>query len=142
MADQTIQIDTAIFGGGCFWGLEAVFQRVRGVRAVTCGYAGGHLSAPDHAMVCGGNSGHAEVVRIDYDPGEVAYADLLAVFFAGLQALSWSGVVTVDWGKAVDLANDLILNLKENETFTEVLKDRVPTVGALVAGYLLGFRRG
>ncbi|MCB1886102.1 MAG: peptide-methionine (S)-S-oxide reductase MsrA [Rhodocyclaceae bacterium] len=82
MADQTIQIDTAIFGGGCFWGLEAVFQRVRGVRAVTCGYAGGHLSAPDHAMVCGGNSGHAEVVRIDYDPGEVAYADLLAVFFA------------------------------------------------------------
>ena len=67
---------------------------------------------------------------------------LLAVFFAGIQALSWSGVVTVDWGKAVDLANDLILNLKENETFTEDLKDRVPTVGALVAGYLLGFRRG
>jgi len=82
MAEQTIQIDTAIFGGGCFWCLEAVFLRVKGVRAVTSGYAGGHSPSPDYRTVCTGSTGHAEVVRIDFDPGEVSYGDLLAVFFA------------------------------------------------------------
>lgn len=66
----------------------------------------------------------------------------LGVFFVGLQALSYADVVAVDWERAVDLANRLVLNLKENQTFSEVLKDKVPTVGALTAGYFLGFRRG
>ncbi len=66
----------------------------------------------------------------------------LAIFFVGIQALSYGGVLSVDWQKFVDLLNDLILNLKENETLTEVLKDRVPTAGAMMAGYWLGFRRG
>ncbi len=66
----------------------------------------------------------------------------LAIFFIGIQALSYSGVLEVDWSKAIDLANNLILNLKENETITEVLKDKLPTAGALIAGYWLGFRKG
>jgi len=66
----------------------------------------------------------------------------LAIFFVGIQALSFGGVLTVDWSKAVDLLNSLILNLQENETVSEVLKDKVPTAGAMFAGYWLGFRRG
>lgn len=67
---------------------------------------------------------------------------LLAIFFIGIQALSYSGVVTVDWARAVELFNDVVLNLKENQTLGEILKDRIPTAGALVAGYWLGFRKG
>ncbi|MCB1908216.1 MAG: peptide-methionine (S)-S-oxide reductase MsrA [Rhodocyclaceae bacterium] len=82
MAEKTIQIDSAIFGGGCFWCLEAVFCRVKGVQAVTSGYAGGQMPSPDYRAVCTGGTGHAEVVRVDFDPAEVSYGDLLAVFFA------------------------------------------------------------
>ncbi|MCB1930742.1 MAG: peptide-methionine (S)-S-oxide reductase MsrA [Rhodocyclaceae bacterium] len=81
MAEQTIQIDSAIFGGGCFWCLEAVFVRIKGVKSVTSGYAGGQMPSPDYRAVCTGGTGHAEVVRIDFDPAVVSYADLLAVFF-------------------------------------------------------------
>ncbi len=65
-----------------------------------------------------------------------------AGFFLVLQGMSYADVVTVDWGKAVDLVNDLVLNLKENDTIGQVLKDRIPTAGALVTGYVLGFRKG
>ena len=66
----------------------------------------------------------------------------LAIFFVAIQALSYGGVVTVDWSRAVQLLNDLILNLNENETIGQVLKDKIPTAGALGAGYWLGFRKG
>lgn len=71
----------AVFGGGCFWCLEAAFQELRGVRAVQSGYAGGHDPNPTYRAVCGGATGHAEVVRVEYDPSEIGYEDLLAVFF-------------------------------------------------------------
>ncbi|MFG0318617.1 MAG: FUN14 domain-containing protein [Planctomycetota bacterium JB042] len=67
---------------------------------------------------------------------------LLAGFFLLIQGLSDADVVQVDWPKAIDLVNDWILNLKENDTIGEVLKDKLPTAGALTAGYLLGFRKG
>lgn len=67
---------------------------------------------------------------------------LLAIFFIGIQGLSYSGVISVDWARALELFNDFVLNLKENQTVGEVLKDRIPTAGALVAGYWLGFRKG
>lgn len=82
MAEQTVQIDTAIFGGGCFWCLEAVFLEVKGVQAVSSGYCGGQMPSPDYRAVCTGGTGHAEVVRIDYDPGRISYGELLAIFFA------------------------------------------------------------
>ncbi|MFH0947276.1 MAG: FUN14 domain-containing protein [Planctomycetota bacterium] len=67
---------------------------------------------------------------------------LLAVLFLAVQGLSYAEVVSVDWDRALQLVNDLVLNLKENQTVTEVLKDRLPSAGGLVAGYALGFRKG
>lgn len=73
--------DTAILAGGCFWCLEAVFAEVRGVRHVESGYIGGQTPAPDYEAVCTGMTGHAEAVRIDFDPAEVSYRELLEIFF-------------------------------------------------------------
>ena len=71
----------ATLAGGCFWCLEAAFERLRGVYAVKSGYAGGHLSYPTYAQVCTGTTGHAEAVQMTYDPREISYDDLLEVFF-------------------------------------------------------------
>lgn len=73
--------ESAIFGGGCFWCLEAVFAELRGVNSVQSGYAGGHVEDPTYQQVCAGVTGHAEVVRIDFDPAAITYRDLLDVFF-------------------------------------------------------------
>lgn len=72
---------TATLGGGCFWCLEAVYDRLEGVASVTSGYAGGHTSNPTYRRVCSGTTGHAEVVQIEYDPAVISYRDLLEVFF-------------------------------------------------------------
>lgn len=72
---------TATLGGGCFWCLEAVFDRLQGVEHVTSGYAGGHVDDPTYRQVCGGDTGHAEVVRVEYDPDEIDFRTLLDVFF-------------------------------------------------------------
>ena len=74
--------DTAVFAGGCFWGVQAVFQHVQGVSSVLSGYAGGMTNAPTYAHVNSGMSGHAESVRIAYDPRTVSYGTLLRVFFS------------------------------------------------------------
>jgi len=76
------ELQTAVFAGGCFWCLEAVFQRVNGVKSVESGYMGGHVKNPAYREVCSGTTGHAEAVRITFDPTEVSYEDLLDVFFA------------------------------------------------------------
>lgn len=73
---------TATFGGGCFWCLEAVFERLRGVESVVSGYAGGAAPNPTYRDVCTGSTGHAEVVQITFDPSEISYRDLLEIFFA------------------------------------------------------------
>ncbi len=73
--------DIATLGGGCFWCLEAVYQEVRGVLQVESGYSGGHVSNPSYEQVCDGTTGHAEVVRVHFDPAQVSYRDLLEVFF-------------------------------------------------------------
>lgn len=67
---------------------------------------------------------------------------VLAGFFLLLQLMTYGGVTTIDWGRLIDILNDWILNLKENQSITEVLTDRVPTAGSLIAGYFIGFRRG
>jgi peptide-methionine (S)-S-oxide reductase len=72
----------AVFGGGCFWCTEAVFDELRGVKSVASGYAGGSTKNPTYEEVCGGRTGHAEVIKIEFDPGEIAFKDLLTVFFA------------------------------------------------------------
>lgn len=75
-------METATFAGGCFWCTEAVFKDVIGVDAVESGYIGGHLPNPTYKQVCGGDTGHAEAIRITYDPAQVSYDDLLDIFFA------------------------------------------------------------
>ncbi|QWC19933.1 peptide-methionine (S)-S-oxide reductase MsrA [Halorubrum sp. 2020YC2] len=73
--------ETATFGGGCFWCVEAAFKELDGVEGVTSGYAGGHAEDPTYREVCSGNTGHAEVVRVEYDVDALSYEDILEVFF-------------------------------------------------------------
>lgn len=80
-ADKGHDLETATFGGGCFWCTEAIFERIRGVHSVESGYSGGHVANPDYRQVTSGETGHAEVVQIRFDPEEVAYLTLLEVFF-------------------------------------------------------------
>ena len=74
--------ETAVFGGGCFWCTEAVFLDLKGVASVLPGYAGGNTPDPAYEQVCSGTTGHAEVIEVKFDPEEVAFEQLLAVFFA------------------------------------------------------------
>ncbi len=76
------RLETATFGGGCFWCLEAVFEEVAGVTKVVSGYAGGRTDRPTYKDVCGGDTGHAEVIQITYDPAVVSYDELLTIFFS------------------------------------------------------------
>ena len=73
--------EIATIGGGCFWCLEAVFQQLRGVERVESGYSGGPRPDPTYEQVCDGNTGHAEVVRITFDPAVVSYREILEIFF-------------------------------------------------------------
>src|SRR5450432_3255527 len=72
---------TAVLGGGCFWCVEAVYDQLKGVRSAESGYAGGKSANPTYDDVCGGRTGHAEVVRIEFNPDELSFEDLLRVFF-------------------------------------------------------------
>src|SRR4029453_301277 len=73
--------ETAVLAGGCFWGMEAVFEHVKGVTGVVSGYAGGSASDADYDKVSSERTGHAEAVRISYDPKQVSYAKLLQIYF-------------------------------------------------------------
>ena len=75
-------METATLGGGCFWCLEAVYDEMAGVESVESGYMGGHVKNPSYREVCGGKTGHAEVVQLRFDPATVSYRDILEIFFA------------------------------------------------------------
>jgi peptide-methionine (S)-S-oxide reductase len=75
-------LQTVTLAGGCFWCLEAVYDEIKGVQGVESGYAGGHMDNPTYRAVCNGDTGHAEVVQVHFDPNVVSYRDLLNVFFA------------------------------------------------------------
>ncbi len=79
--NQAVQ-EVAVFGGGCFWCTEAVFLDVEGVLAVESGYAGGHTRNPGYREVCDGDTGHAEVVKVSFDPARIGYREMLEIFFA------------------------------------------------------------
>ena len=80
MNEQTGR-EVAILGGGCFWCLEAVYLEARGVTRVESGYMGGHVDQPSYEQVCSGTTGHAEVVRLEFDPSVISYRDILEIFF-------------------------------------------------------------
>ena len=74
-------LEKATFGAGCFWCVEAMFQRLKGVESVVSGYSGGEVKNPTYKQVCSGRTGHAEVVQVTYDPKQISYAELLEVFW-------------------------------------------------------------
>lgn len=78
---QSSTSQSAVLGGGCFWCLDAVFRELRGVESIESGYAGGRAPNPTYEQVCGGDTGHAEVVRVTFDPSVLSFRDLLRVFF-------------------------------------------------------------
>ena len=75
-------MEKAVFGAGCFWHIQDRFNKVKGVLSTSVGYSGGDTNSPSYEQVCAGNTGHAEVVEIDYDPKVVTYSELLSVFWA------------------------------------------------------------
>jgi len=78
---MTLTTDTITLGGGCFWCLEAVYERVRGVTAVESGYSNGQVDNPSYEQVCGGDTGHAEVVRVTFDTAQITLREVLEIFF-------------------------------------------------------------
>jgi peptide-methionine (S)-S-oxide reductase len=80
--ETTVRDDVAILAGGCFWCLEAIFDMLKGVVSVESGYSGGTLADPTYAQVCAGDTGHAEAIRVTFDPQVISYHDLLTVFFS------------------------------------------------------------
>ena len=74
-------MEIAVFGAGCFWCIEAIFSQVEGIKDISVGYTGGHTKSPTYEEICKGNTGHAEVMRLEYDPLIVNYEDLLKIFW-------------------------------------------------------------
>ena len=84
----TAALDTAVFAGGCFWCVEEAFDEAEGVVSTTSGYTGGHVANPTYQQVSSGRSGHAEVVRVVYDPARIGYGELLNVFWRNVDPLT------------------------------------------------------
>lgn len=82
MSDRATTRELATLGGGCFWCTEAVFDQLDGVTDVVSGYSGGHVLNPTYKQICGGDTGHAEVIQITFDPTRVSYRTILEVFFS------------------------------------------------------------
>lgn len=78
---NTTNYEVATLGGGCFWCLDAAFRQLRGIVEIESGFSGGHVANPSYEQVCTGNTGHAEVARITFDPSVISYRDLLTVYF-------------------------------------------------------------
>lgn len=74
-------MESAVIGGGCFWCTEAAYKQLEGVKKATSGYAGGHTEDPSYREVCSGKTGHAEVIKVEYDKGEISYREILEFFF-------------------------------------------------------------
>jgi peptide-methionine (S)-S-oxide reductase len=138
MTDKALE--TATLGGGCFWCLEAVYQEVPGVEEIVSGYAGGHVADPSYEQVCTGATGHAEVVRIRFDPEVVSYRRLLEIFFTihdptqldrqgadvGTQYRSIVFHHTAEQRRA---AEELIRELEEEGIWTEPVVTRLEPLG-------------
>jgi peptide-methionine (S)-S-oxide reductase len=137
-ADKSILSDTAVFGGGCFWCVEAIYGEVKGVLSATSGYSGGSVENPSYKQVCTGTTGHAEVCRIIYDPSVISFNKLLEIFWTvhdpttlnqqgndvGTQ---YRSVIFYTSEKQLELANSYKAKLNKENTFGKpVVTEIVP----------------
>lgn len=129
---------TAVFGGGCFWCTEAVFQMLKGVSKVESGYAGGQMDHPSYEQVSSGDTGHAEVIRVTYDPSVISYEDLLTVFFGSHDPTTpnrqgadvgeqYRSIILYQTGEEKDAAETMIREVNESlKDGTRVVTQVVP----------------
>ena len=121
-------MEKATFGGGCFWCTEAVFDRIEGVESVESGYAGGHVPNPTYEQVCGGDTGHAEVVQLTFDPSVITYREILEIFFATHDPTTldrqgndvgaqYRSIIFADDDEQELIARELITSLDAEEVF-------------------------
>jgi len=106
-------LQTAVFSGGCFWGVQGVFEHVKGVTRAVSGYAGGHVANPDYEQVSSGATGHAESVRVTFDPAQVSYGTLLRIFFSVALDPTQKDRQGPDWG--TQYRSELFVNGPEQE---------------------------
>jgi peptide-methionine (S)-S-oxide reductase len=120
-------MELATFGAGCFWGVEALFRSMKGVRSTAVGYSGGHVPRPTYEQVCSDTTGHAEVVRVEFDPAEIGYEQLLEAFFANHDptTLNRQGP---DWGSQYRSA--IFYHNEAQRTAAEATKQRLNESGA------------
>lgn len=121
--------EVATLAGGCFWCLEAVYDQVKGVKSVESGYIGGQTTNPTYEQICGGRTGHAEAVRISFDPKTVGYRDLLNIFFAihdpttlnrqgNDSGTQYRSVIFYHSPEQRDIAQDIIANVTEERLYS------------------------
>jgi len=129
-------IETATLGGGCFWCLDAVFRELRGVSHVSSGYTGGHTEDPTYHDVCSGSTGHAEVIRVEFDPTAIEFRTILEVFFAthdpttlnrqgGDLGTQYRSAIFVDGDRQRQVADDVIRELTEADLFDDPIVTEV-----------------
>ncbi len=106
-------VQTTVFAGGCFWGIQGVFQHVKGVTQAVSGYAGGTVANPDYEQVSSGDTGHAESVRVTFDPSQVSYGQLLQIFFSVALDPTEVNLQGPDWG--TQYRSDLFVANAEQE---------------------------
>ena len=124
------KLERATLGGGCFWCLEAVYQQIQGVKTVVSGYAGGAITNPSYEAVCSGNTGHAEIVDIEFDPQVISFRDLLEVFFVihDPTTLNYQGndhgtqyrsVIFAHSAEQVKIAHEVVRELEDSKTYRD-----------------------
>jgi peptide-methionine (S)-S-oxide reductase len=106
-------LETAVFSGGCFWGVQGVFEHVKGVTRAVSGYAGGHVANPTYEQVSSGDTGHAESVRVTFDPAQVSYGTLLRIFFSVALDPTEKDRQGPDWG--TQYRSELFVNGSEQD---------------------------
>jgi peptide-methionine (S)-S-oxide reductase len=128
---QAQKTKVAYFGSGCFWCVEAIFETVKGVKEAESGYCGGTTKNPTYEQICTGRTGHAETVKITYDPNVISYADLLRVFFNSHdpttlnqqgpdKGTQYRSVIFYANESEKELAKNYIKNLLDKKTFKEI----------------------
>ena len=127
---------SAILGGGCFWCLEAVYQELAGIESIASGYAGGHVPNPTYEEVCAKETGHAEVVKLEFDPAQISYREILEVFFAihdpttlnrqGNDAgPQYRSIILTDGDEQAKVAAEVIASLEAEHVFHDPIVTQV-----------------